>query len=80
MKRFKRSKFLEKIGFKYIVNHHENSREIHRVDHLTNRCGINLMTNAGYATALYVWYLTSPIFDGDRYNGCAHCYKEKHTE
>lgn len=64
----KRNKFLELIGFKFIVNH--ESKEIHRVKFLTENCFVDTMVNSGYATARKVKKLLR-----QNYNGCRHCYK-----
>ena len=68
----KRNKILEKIGFRFIVNH--NSGEVHRVKDLHVNCGIEAMTNAGYCTKFRVKKLYKR---DEKYNGCYWCNKEE---
>lgn len=79
-----RNKFLEFIGFGYIVNHNPKSKEIHRVRGkvigrgMRKTCLRNLpsMKYAGYATGFWAWYLIT--FRG--YNGCYYCWRSKDTD
>ena len=61
--------------FIYLAN--RKTKEIHRVKHIVNACGIRNMQphNARYGTALWAWYLIR--FRG--YNGCRFCLAEKDT-
>lgn len=69
----KRNKLLECIGFKFIVNH--ESKEIHRVNLLTQNCFVKKMKNSVYST---LWSVKRLLKKG--YNGCTHCYKSKDTD
>ena len=68
----KRKKFLEWMGFRFIVNH--KTKEIHRVKDINKQCMIWLMTNGRYAT---LWRVKRLMKQDERYNGCKHCYKEE---
>jgi hypothetical protein len=72
----KRSKFLEMIGFRYVLNHNPRSLEIHRVDDLKKNCNVEAMTNAGYHTKLSQ-FIARKWFG---YDGCAKCNKKFHTK
>lgn len=65
----KRIKLLEKIGFRYILNH--KSKEIHKVRSLKRSCNVNAMRKAGYHTHISQ-FIARSLFG---YNGCVHCNK-----
>lgn len=70
----KRNKALERIGFRYILNH--NSQEIHRVSELKKICLINEMKNAGY----HMWlsqYIAKRL---KGYDGCKFCNPKYHKK
>jgi hypothetical protein len=69
----RRCRLIERLGFKYIANH--RTKEIHRVEHLTSRCRINLLKRSGYCTR---WWQEKLLRKG--YNGCRYCYKEKDSD
>jgi hypothetical protein len=66
----KRQKIKEWFGFKLIANH--NTREIHRAEHITDRCRLFMMRNASYISTSKANKLLAKD-----YNGCRYCYKEK---
>lgn len=68
----KRNKFLEFIGFKFIVNNNKSSKEIHRVRSITTSCRISMMTDAKYITKRKAAKLLK-----NGHNGCRFCYHEK---
>ena len=70
----KRNKFLEAIGFRFIVNH--RSGEVHRVGYLTKFCKINVLSSGAYATK---WWVKRLMKRSKKYNGCAYCFKAKDT-
>lgn len=70
----KRNKWLERFGFRYILNH--TSKEIHRVSELKIMCRVHLMTNAGYHTKLSQFVARK--FKG--YDGCCKCNSKYHTK
>lgn len=65
------NKFKKFFGYKYIANH--NSKEIHRIEDITKYCHISLMKNATQETRRKAIKL---LHNG--YDGCKHCYKDKH--
>ena len=70
----KRSKLLEAIGFRYILNH--NEREIHRVAALKTNCNVSAMANAGYHTKLSQFIARKLA----GYDGCQKCNAKFHTK
>lgn len=70
----KRNNLLERIGFRYILNH--NSKEIHRVADLKTNCNVDLMVSAGYHTKLSQ-FIARKLFG---YDGCQKCNKKHHTK
>lgn len=72
----KRSKFLEMIGFRYILNHNPHSREIHRVADLKKNCNVEAMTSADYHTK-FSQFIARKFFG---YDGCAKCNNKFHTK
>ena len=70
----KRNKVLERIGFRYVLNH--NQKEIHRVADLKNNCSITSMSNAGYHTKFSQFLLRK--FAG--YDGCKKCNAKFHIK
>jgi hypothetical protein len=72
----KTSKLLERIGFRYILNHDPRSLEIHRVADLRHQCNVDSMVNAGYHTK-FSQFIARKFFG---YNGCWHCNRKFHTK
>lgn len=72
----KRSKMLEIIGFRYILNHNPRSKEIHKVKTLKKHCNVVLMKNAGYHTK-FSQYIARKFFG---YDGCKKCNPKHHTK
>lgn len=70
----KRSKLLEAIGLRYILNH--GQQEIHRVGDLKKNCRIKLMTNAGYHTK-FSQFIARNFFG---YDGCKKCNPKYHNK
>lgn len=70
----KRNKFLEMIGFRYILNH--GQKEIHRVAALKTNCNVSAMTNAGYHTKLSQFIARKLA----GYDGCQKCNAKFHTK
>ena len=65
----KRSFFKEVIlGAGYIAN--KGSKELHKVDEVSSKCRIEMITNGRY-----VWNHKRWLKKG--YNGCKHCFPEK---
>jgi hypothetical protein len=70
----KRSKLIEKLGFRYIANH--ATGEIHRVKNLHVNCNISKIKHGGYCTCLAHYILLKTGY----YNGCYWCYRKKNKE
>lgn len=70
----KRNKFLEWLGYKYILN--TNTGEIHKVSSLTKRCKIDLLKNGKYISAKRV----NKLYLSGAANGCRYCYKDIDTD
>lgn len=70
----KRSKVLELIGFRYILNH--GQKEIHRVAELKKNCNVSAMANAGYHTKLSQFIARKLA----GYDGCQKCNAKYHTK
>lgn len=64
--------FLE-LFFGYIINH--QTKEIHKIKNVSNRCGLINCTNIRYGNWVYIQIL---LLLG--YNGCYHCFKSKNTD
>lgn len=72
----KRSKLLEWIGFRYILNHNPKSKEIHRVSDLKTNCNVDIMASAGYHT--WISQLIARKMFG--YDGCHKCNRKYHKK
>lgn len=56
----------------------KRTKEIHRLDNLTNKCGYHNMANHNKKFGSYLWALYLIKFRG--YNGCIHCFKSRDTD
>jgi hypothetical protein len=69
----KRSKIKEFFGLKIIAN--DNTKELHKVEKMTDRCRLTFMHNARYVSNR-----KAEILIKQGYNGCRYCNKEKDTD
>jgi len=70
----KRSKIKEFFGFKYVYN--TRSKQIHKLDNLQTSCHFTQMKNGVYCTKRKALKLITIGLNGERYDGCIHCWKE----
>ena len=71
----KRNKFLEAIGFHYLLN--KNSNEIHDVRINHKNCHLDKMTNVKYF--FFKKSVTRLMRKNENVNGCRYCLKKWDT-